>query len=247
MTKKISQSVLERIKKEAMQPRPRWQFVAINANKWTLAVLAIFGAGVFTGSFVADLFGGEWEIARSYPGGYLAFLHDTIPWLWLTGVMTLSVGAFFAFRSTRRGYRYGSLALTGFLVTAVIATAISLTPTRLIERVCDFREHKFPHELNLKRWHNPAEGFLIGEILEKKELIWLLRDFQARDWQVDVSQAKMPPFEFEVSQKIRVIGEIDGEIFYAEFVRPARPNFQRLKNLKEKIREKAKNKQFFHR
>ncbi len=222
---KLSEKILEKIKSEKISPRDKWIFLAKNCGVWLLAILGVVLAGVFTGNFVSDLLLAEWDIFPRFPGGRINFLANAISVFLLAGIFATFVFAFFFFRKTKRGYRVGILVLAGMILVASAVGGISLFFTPLPLKFHEFRLQHFPPRFDSQKWMNPSEGFLFGEILEIGEKILILNALDNSVWEVDISEARIPPFlELKEKLKVRVIGEQirDGE-FRADFVKPGNP------------------------
>ncbi|MCK5472146.1 hypothetical protein KAI54_03085 [Candidatus Gracilibacteria bacterium] len=221
----LSKKILDKIKSEKISPREKWVFLAKNYGVWLLVIFGIVLAGIFVGNFVSDLLLAEWDIFPRFPGGRINFLANAISVFLLAGIFAASVFTFFFFRKTKRGYRVGILALAGMILVMSAVGGISLLSTPLPLKFHEIRLQHFPPHLDPQKWMNPSEGFLFGEILEIGEKILILNAFDNLMWEVDVSDARIPPFlELKEELKVRVIGEQirDGE-FRADFVKSGNP------------------------
>lgn len=223
---KFSKSILEKIKTEHLKPKARWQFVLKNIVLWSLAIVAVVAAGVFIASFIQDLLEAEWDIAHRYPGGQFHFLRQAISTTWLIAIAAVIALAFVFFRKTKRGYRYGVFVLAGIIFTSSVVLGTSLVPTKIPEKVRDFKAQKFGRNFDEQRWQNPQEGFLLGDIIEIEGQIFILSALDKKVWKVDALGSKMPPdFDLKQGDRVRVIGEKSGEdTFRADFVKPEKPS-----------------------
>jgi len=223
---KISQKILAKIKLEKIAPRARWIFLAKNFGIWMLAIFAIIFTGIFLGNLAADLISAEWEIFERFPGGPVHFLSETIPIFWFVGLIATFIFAFFLFRKTKRGYRFGALALTGILLISSFVGGVSLLSTPFPGKIRELRFEKFPPPFNSADWMNPEDGFLFGEIIEVGVTVLILDSVDESIWNVDIAKAKIaPPVRLKIGERVRVIGSKLGENnFTAEFVQPDKPH-----------------------
>jgi hypothetical protein len=221
---KLSKHILDKIKHEHSKPRAKWVFQARNVVFWVLAGVAVILAGLFLAGLLLDAFEAEWEIAGRYPGGYPNFLLHTFSWVWLFGIAAAVAAAYVVLRKTKRGYRYGILALSGVILVMSFAFGAALLGTPAPEKARDLRLelHKPMAE---KLWQNPEKGLLVGVIVEFKGKLIILSAIDQSHWEVDVSSAHIAPMlKLREGEEIKVIGrsEKEGE-FRAEFVYPAKP------------------------
>ena len=222
---KLSQSILKKIKNSHLKPRARWQFRLRDTVLWILAVVAVILAGIFIAGLIQDLIKAEWDIMHRYPGGKLGFIRQAISITWLIGIVAVVALAFVFFRKTKRGYRYGVFALAGIILTASLVLGASLIPTKIPEQMRDLRMQHLPERFNEERWLNPKEGFLIGEIIEIEDKLFILSALDQKVWEVGIEQAVIPPrLKLKVEELVRVVGKQTGEdTFQAEFVKPGIP------------------------
>jgi|GEM_PF-5567255 len=185
---KLSQSILEKIKKEHRQPLPHWRFMAKGALIWLLVVAGMIIAALSLGTQLAELIHAEWNIANRWPGGELGFLRETISWLWTAGIIISLLGALILFRYTKRGYRY-SLAFTAFiLVTTSVTAGTLLLPTPVPQKFRAIHDQYLPPRIEVTRFHNPAEGRLMGEIISEEDDTIYLEAIDKQVWELWVFQ-----------------------------------------------------------
>lgn len=222
---KFSQSILERIKAEHRKPKARWIYLVYNISLWGFSLIAIFALGIFLAGLFLDISEAEWEIAGKYPGGLPSFLIQTFSWVWLAGIAAAVASAYVLMRKTKRGYRYGVLALAGVVFVASLTIGGALIFTPIPDAAQDLRWQRFhlppPDEL----WQAPKAGLLLGEIIEAHEKLIIVNAIDQSRWEVDIAKAKIPPMlELKLGLRIRALGKDQGENqFLADFVLPADP------------------------
>src|SRR3989344_6394737 len=106
MTDRITDKILAKIKKEDIKQIPKWQFQFKEFLVW-------FGAGVLIAvaalSFAAIIFNFQdvdWELRPRlhWSAGHFLFMY--LPYFWIVILVGLGALAHFAFRHTKKGYRY---------------------------------------------------------------------------------------------------------------------------------------------
>jgi len=185
---KLSQSILEKIKKEHRQPLPHWRFVAKHALIWFFVILGVLIASVSLGTQLGQLINAEWGIAGRWPGGNLGFVKETISWLWVGGIMVSLIGVLILFRYTKRGYRY-SFAFTLFvIITTSTAAGALLLPTPFPKQMRTLHDQYLPPKMNVLSFHNPAEGRLMGTIISEEDHSIYLEAIDRHIWELWVFQ-----------------------------------------------------------
>lgn len=221
----FSKKVLAKIKSEKISPKEKWVFLVQNYGIWVLAFTALLLAIVFVGNAMHDLSLGEWDIMHHFPGGRLHFLRHALPLLWLGGVTAAFIFAFALLRKTKRGYRYGVLVIAGVILLASVVGGLALLRTPLPRQMLNFQMKHFPSKFIEAEWMNPEKGLLFGELVEAGETILILDALDNSTWQVNVSEARIPPFlELTRGNKIRAIGGQTGmREFWAKFIKSGEP------------------------
>ena len=219
---KLSDTILARIKTQHLHPVPRWHFVLRQALVWGLVVLSVVVAATTFGTMLAGLIGAEWALAPRWPGQELGFVFDIVHGLWIGAFVVAVIGAVLFFRLTRRGYRSGLAIVSSVLVLTSIITGALLLPTSLPGHLQDLHNAYFPQTLPVALLNNPAEGRLLGEILEVNDEgdTASFRDATGKLWTLWIfDEQPVPLFE-----EVRVFGEeIDEGIFAALAVRALPP------------------------
>lgn len=201
---KLSQSILEKIKKEHRQPLPHWRFVAKHMLIWFFVIAAILIASLSLGTQLAQLINAEWGIATRWPGGNLGFLRETISWLWIAGIILSLLGAITLFRYTKRGYRYSFVFITFVLITTSATAGALLLSTSFPQKFKVMHDQYLPPKRNVSNFHNPMEGRLMGEIISEEDDTIFLEAIDKHIWELWVFQeyAVLP------ADLVQVFGEV---------------------------------------
>lgn len=219
---KMSQSILEKIKQEHRMPVPHWRFVFKNIVVWTLVVSTVILSAVFLGTQLAQLLNAEWLIADRWPGGRIGFLRESISWLWVMGVLLCGIGAITFLRWTKRGYRYSFAWMSFLLIAATVTTGGLLLPTGVPQQFRIWHDQYLPPKIDVARFHNPAEGRLMGEIISEADDTLLLEAVDQQVWELWVFQ------EYAVIPEdlVEVFGEvIDPSTFAVLSIRSIPPHY----------------------
>lgn len=163
---KLSQLILEKIKREDRQPISRWKFILKNSALWIFGGCFLVIAAILVGTQLGNLIEAEWQISARWPGGRIGFLQEVVSWIWAAGIFIGVVGAVTLFRFTRRGYRHTAIFL---VITLAITSAVAgslLLPTPVPKFVRQIHQQYFPPRIVVEQFHNPQEGRLLGHVMD---------------------------------------------------------------------------------
>jgi hypothetical protein len=230
----LRDAVLERIERDAIQPRPVWYYLL---HEWSIRVSATIALGV--GSLATALtiylldvnrFAEQQTITSPW-----SVVFSVLPWVWL---VILGVALFYtvhAFRETRRGYRYNSKWLVLGAVVMSVVFGSGLYAMGLGEKVDDYLLAEAPFYqpitgFHYGRWMNMESGVLAGTILNVEDTMFSLHAVSGDIVTVRVTENTIVrPFGGVVAgAQVRVVGtttkgvvnEEGGIVFEAYEVRP---------------------------
>lgn len=219
----VSKKILDKIEKEHIKPRPKWQFVAMHALMFVLFGLTIILGSIAVSVALFKIVASDWAVVPRLPGGPLIVL----PYLWILFFGVMMVVASILFEKTEKGYKY-NLWIIGIasVVLSIVIGAI-LFAVRLGEGVENgLRENFKPYreyiEMREEVWHAPELGILPGRIIKiEQDVMILMDDFSGIRWGVDITDATLPMRDLVEGQIVVAIGEVLelGE-FKAENIRP---------------------------
>ncbi|HBP00894.1 MAG: hypothetical protein UX75_C0045G0004 [Candidatus Moranbacteria bacterium GW2011_GWE2_47_10] len=233
---RISEKTLEKIRKDHITPRPRWQFLARNLVFWGAFLVSVILGGLSLGIVAELMTGSAWEV-RGYLGkNPVEFLILTVPYFWISFLLLFSIASFYNWNHTSGGYRLktslvvlGSLFASGVLGSGLyVAGAGKAIHQNLARKVPFYGE--MAREKEAEIWNNPERGLLWGEVskIEDEEHVWI-KDSDGEEWEIDRDVAEDGIFSGEPKEdkgklkkgrKLKIIGEKkDGRRFYAKEVR----------------------------
>lgn len=224
----ISKTILQKIKKEKIQPYSKKHFLKKKSFIWMLFGLSILLGIVASSVTIFQLKHTEWDLYKRSNYGLIEFLAMVIPYFWLIFLMVFIGIAYRYFRRTEKGYRYNTLLIITISIIISIIGGIVVYQTGFSERLETVFQENIPVYRIINRgrhrmWMSPEQGFLAGEI---KEIISTqeieLIDLHGTNWTIDIShafwRARLKP---EVGLAIKIIGKINVEgQFVANEIRP---------------------------
>src|SRR5690606_40503149 len=102
----LKDNVLERLEREGITPHSRYYWLSYEYAFWGAWVLSVVLGAVALAvlSFTSVYIG--YSLFEATHGGFLTFLIDSLPYLWLLAFALLTLVAYFNLRNTKRGYKY---------------------------------------------------------------------------------------------------------------------------------------------
>jgi hypothetical protein len=191
----LGDKVLKAIEKRGLSPKPYVHFLAKRSMFWTLAGLSILlgAVCVAVGIFAIDDFfrtGG-----RNFTDMPFDDVFENLPFVWLACFLLFVASAYFGLSRTKRGYRYRPLSIIAAAAAASIGLGLLLHVLDIGRALHSILSAQFPGYrestyVPYAEWSRPDEGFLGGEVLSEIEgRVLRLKDFQGREWDVDISSA----------------------------------------------------------
>lgn len=206
----ISQTVMERIKREHVSPTSRKWFVCVNCTMqfaWFIAV--VFGAVsvailLYTG--VHGWFGFYEATERSRVGLAIAY----IPVLWIVVLLGMVLIAYQNMRLTGRGYRYPVWVVLGTSLLASIAIGFAFYIAGLGQIIDMKLGQQMPMYSSVYKqqelfWQTPVENRWLGTITAKDGMMF--SDIAGNEWQLDTSLLEEEERELLMKgDRVRVLG-----------------------------------------
>jgi len=192
----LGKKVLDAIASRGLEPKPYARFLARRSMFWALAVLSVLlgGISVAVALFVIEDFmstGG-----RGFDEMPFDDIAQSLPVVWLVIFLLFMASAWFGFAHTRRGYRHRPAAIVVLAMLISIALGLVFHFLEAGKAVHELLSAQFPAYREFTyvpydEWRRPDEGYLGGEALAVDEETKTLRlkDFDGREWTVDISTA----------------------------------------------------------
>ncbi|MFC1615673.1 hypothetical protein ACFL21_00900 [Patescibacteria group bacterium] len=233
MTKKISKNVLEKIKKEKLKPAPKWEFLLKKSFLWTLLVIVLILGGLMASVVIFHLNTGDWIFYQHQDKPFLRYVFEVLPYFWLLLFVLVIFVAYYDFKHTDKGYKYplwiifsAAIGICILIGSIFFGTGVGKRfENQMIQKVPFYRE--MSHEKDLKKWNQPEEGFLAGELVHfVKEGEIELESFDGKKWTVVFGKIDKPPIPpLEEGCILKTLGEqVDDNIFKAEVIMPWEKN-----------------------
>jgi hypothetical protein len=216
-TPDLKQKILAKINADKSKPKPRWYFVVRNGAFWGWGVLATIVGSVSVAVVIFIVQNHDKMALRILGHSKLGAELKVFPLVWVLAIGAFILFAEYGIRNTERGYRYKTWHLVAIHIILVGVGGIVLSYVGIGYQADHMMGRYVPgyYEQALRKyriWMNPAEGFLIGKVLERDEESITLRDPQSNNWQVAI--VSISPGDRAVLDKVRevrVVGFQTGE------------------------------------
>ena len=258
----LTQKILEKIKEDKIEPKPKWQFLIKAYSIWVF-----FGLSVLIGSlsFAVMIFiifnDATFELLKD---NWLKNILQTLPYFWIALLVVFIFIAYFNLKHTKTGYRinpYGLIALSIVASLLLGSLIYAFGDAQMIEKIT---YNKIPLYKNLANrqaqiWVEPQNGRLGGVIMEVSisDNKFELRDFRGQSWVIIIQEnaiqsQQIPEPEFikvpcpkrncqkpytriRIGDRVGLIGEqLTAEEFFAIKILPLmQPPSKRLHFMKE--------------
>lgn len=223
---KLSQNILSLIQERQLKPRPRYLFLLKNYVLW-----AVFSAAVILGALAVStiLFmvtSHDWDVYEYLDRSLFGYIFVSLPYLWLVIFVLFIWLAYYYFRHTKHGYRYGFWLVTLVCVLASLWLGVLLFWGGLNSQIHDLFSKRLAIYNKLvytKRdiWHYAEKGLLAGKIIETVgDHDFMLKDLSGDYWYV-ANEADDAGVVIQPGIKLKIIGQLqpDGS-FEALSLRP---------------------------
>jgi hypothetical protein len=192
----LDKKILDAIEARGLVPRPAIYFLAKRSVFWALAGLSVVLGAISAAVIIYRISDYVGTGGRGFDEMPFDDVAELLPGVWLVTFLLFVASAVLAISRTRRGYRYRRLNVIGATAAASIALGALLfvldvgpVANRLLMNFDAYRDFTY---IPYAEWSRPDQGFLGGAVLDVEDGTGLrLRAFDGREWQVDISAARV--------------------------------------------------------
>ena len=226
----IGNRVIEKIKEEKIEPKPRWRFLMKNYFIWTLFIVSIFIGALAFCTMLYVFFNNDWDLYKYLHTSVVGHIMLSIPYLWILFLIFFTALAYYNYKHTRDGYRHETYMILFLSIAGSALLGTFLYTLGMGESIEDLAANAVPYYEKIACcshrkdiWDQPAVGLLGGEIVRIiNNHDFELKDFSGAMWQVqeDDDTLEFEPLKMKAGEEIKVIGEEkQGNFFWAREVR----------------------------
>jgi len=223
---KNSQKLLEKIQVRKITQKSRLKFVLKNSLFWTLFALSIIIGGLSFSVILFVLNETEFDLLSQITDSKVELFLGILPFFWVISCVIFLLISIFGIRHTKIGYRYSPFWVFGSSVILSIILGTSFFFTGGAGKIEQIFAENIPIyesvvEKKIALWSMPEQGFLSGEIIEKKEIL-IIKDWSGKKWKINFENALMRgKMSLNKGEKIKIIGKMSEDIiFIAKEIRP---------------------------
>lgn len=226
----LGNKVLEKIKAEKIEPKPRWQFLLKDYFIWLVFITAVVVGGIAFCVILHIFSANDWDIYQNLGRSRLTHVLLSFPYVWLVLLGLFLALAHYNYRHTKRGYCCGTywivvLSVAGSLVLGIIlhlGGTGKIMENTLFARIPLYQKVSCCH-YRKDIWTQPEKGLLGGRILNvKNDFEFDLEDFGGFIWVVERNSQTIlrNPVVIIKNENVKLIGEKKGEKrFWAKEIR----------------------------
>lgn len=226
--KNISTKVLDKIKQENIEPKPKWQFLLHNYTLWVVGIIFLVIGGFAFSVIFYMLENNNWELYSSSEGNFTQFVFASIPYFWITILLIFIAIFYYNFKHTKRAYKYPPYLIIScvILISAILGSI--LNAGSFGNKLDTVFEDKVPvYKIIMKHrkalWDNPEKGLLIGsvnKIIDKNHFI--LQDIKRNEWRIEcIEHIQDCTSKLHKGIPVRIFGKSKNDFnFQAKIIKP---------------------------
>jgi hypothetical protein len=221
--KDISQIALERIKESGIKPISKNIFNLKKVLFWSLVGFSVIIGAISFSVTLSILFNNDWYLYNKFGFGYIL---KSLPYFWGISLVGLVILGEVYYRKISLGYRHRMITIVSVYIIFTVIFGFILYTIKVGEKIEQSLSQNISiyHAVIFDRdefWKNPEQGLLAGRITEVNGNILKIIDSNNVVWFINISDAFVGNrVNIEIGEKIRIIGDVDNNIFTAEQIRP---------------------------
>lgn len=177
----IARSVLERIERECIAPRPRWHFLVQESVIISLGICSVLVGSLAVAGMLFEMRNTWWNFYTATHATFFDFVLDSLPYAWGIALLLFACTAYLSVRHTKRGYRYpvhiivgSSVLVSGVAGVCIYVAGIGSFVDEKVGHFVPFHVSLVDHEK--KMWHALEKGRMAGvvrEISTVEPVVWI--------------------------------------------------------------------------
>jgi hypothetical protein len=225
--KNLIESTISKIKKEHIQPEPKWKFLLKKYGTWLLVTVVIFFGAISIATSATILSELDWDLYRFLHQSMFIFTLSSLPYFWLILLGIFFVVAYFEIRKTENGYKFslGKILAIIFFGIIVVGAIFSFGGwgrnfNRMMKGMPMYNQSIMDKE---NQWMRPDQGLLTGTISSSSAESIKLTDLRNNNWEIEIGKQTFisPRANIIVGEKIKIIGKKQSQnSFIANEIRP---------------------------
>lgn len=226
----ISDSVLQSIEEQQLQPSSKWSFLLKDGVVWISAGVVILFGALSVAITIAVYEHADIALVARTVESPVFLVARLLPVFWVVMLIVFMAIAEFNLRSTKYGYRFHWLSMSLWLIAISLVGGVVLHVVGIGERIDTafeegvpvYSQYLVPHH---KQWTAPTAGVLSGVIIEYdatlEPALIQIETLDAEEWMVLVTDdTEYVGSDLQEGIALRLVGEVvEEDVFAAEVVR----------------------------
>jgi len=165
----IEEKVLEKIEREKLSPKPRWEFLVKNGYFWALGIVTVTLGGLAVSASIFVFKNIHWELYEATHENIFTFTIEFLPIVWLTLFVLFLLFTNYLVYKTKHGYKYHIVFVASLAIIASIALGVVFAVLGYGQAIDDGFDGRIPlhHSIEMHNkivWNNPLNGLLFGHV-----------------------------------------------------------------------------------
>lgn len=219
--------LVEQIKSQHIEPRPKWQYTVLRWVVWTgFGLTVVIGALAFS-VVLFTIQQVDFRLLQHFGHSSLESFLSLLPLIWIAFLTVALLLSMYALRYAERGYKFTLARLAGYSAafSILLGTAFFISGgAQQLERAFAIRVDLYQsvQEKKEQLWNRPDEGYLGGTIVSVTPEALQLEDFEGQTWTIGYAAADWPPrIQLVPGEEVKLSGEKTAAArFEATFIRP---------------------------
>ena len=198
--------ILEKIKKDHIKPKPRWEFLLKNYIIWAGFIITILIGSLATGVMIFMVSHTDWQYHLTCTSPAKQILLE-LPYFWLVLLAIFIILALYNLKHTKKGYKYNPLIIvaTSIIVSIIIGSVVYAVGGG--ERLENIFYQRIPFYQKIiehrgRMLLRPEEGIIPGVVAEVDQGYIKVMDFRGQIWEIATSTQ-----DFVVGQRVILVGK----------------------------------------
>ncbi len=249
---KFDQELLGKIKKDHIEPIPRWHFLLKDYIVWFFGILSLIVGGLAFSIVIYLLAFNDWGIYSQIDESFLEFVLLTMPYFWILFLVFFGFLVYHNIKHTKKGYKYSfkSIMIANVVISVVLGGLFfQVGIGQALDDALGETVPVYAKVLNRQMhfWSQPEKGRLSGLVVsvENEENFTLLDLHQNEWWVVSKSDYRG---SVEVGRPVKILGNVigDNQFEAKRIMKPAPPGKGMFKRHKKRHLPTEKEREKMH-
>lgn len=217
MNNNFKKEILEKIEKEHIAPKPKWQFLLKNYVVWLIGGSFVIIGGLAISVIIFVFINSDWKLYYYLNGSLIDYVIKMAPFVWFILLALFIIVADYNFKQTKNGYKHSLFKIVSFSIIASGALGVIFYFNGLGYSMEYWISKTIPSYKNLLEnrrhfWDQPDKGLLVGRIVTKNDDNFILESSDGIIWNIDSTKLNlMHGVILDNITELRVIGIKTGD------------------------------------